>query len=322
MSKVIRTVLGDIDPLESGAANMHDHLIREAGTVEVLMDKDFLMDSAEAAAEELQDFSKYGGKTFLDAQPLGCGRNIQKYIDIANKVPEVQIIASTGFHKGKFYFASHWVNDYSINEMVDLLLGEIYEGIDLNMYNGPFVKRSTARAGVIKAGTGYQVISSLEEKMCRASARAQKATGLLLFTHTQHGTMGHEQLDIFESEGVDLSRVMVGHIDRNPDPNNLISLAKRGATLEFDTPMRIKYHAESVTIDCLRAVIDAGYEDQIVLAGDNGRRSYLKAYGGGPGYAYILEKFVPRLYSEGFDEKIIYKIMVETPRRLLSFENA
>lgn len=320
MSNVIRTVLGDIDPELSGPANMHDHLIRDDGTVEVLMDKDFLMDDPEVAIEELHDFVKYGGRTFLDAQPLGCGRNIEKYIQIAKQIPEVQIVASTGFHKGGFYLKSHWVNNYSINEMVDLILGEIYEGFEIDMYNGPFIKRSTAKAGAIKAGTSYQVITPLEKKMCTVSARAQIETGMLLFTHTQRGTMGNEQLDIFESEGVDLSRVMIGHIDRNPDPDYLISIAKRGATLEFDTPMRIKYHSENFTIDCLKALINAGYEDQIVFAGDNGRRSYLKAYGGGPGYAYILEKFIPRLYREGFSEEVIQKIMVFTPRRLLSFE--
>ena len=274
MSKKIRTVLGDIDPELTGNANMHDHLIRDDGTVEVIMDKDFLMDDADVATTELIDFAKFGGKTFLDAQPLGCGRNINKYLQIAQDVPDVQIIATTGFHKGGFYLKSHWVNHYSINEMVDLLLGEIYEGIEINMYNGPFITRSAAKAGAIKAGTSYQVVQPLEEKMCRTSARAQKETGMLLFTHTQRGTMGHEQLDIFESEGIDLSRVMIGHIDRNPDPNYLISIAKRGATLEFDTPMRIKYHSENFTIDCLRALLDAGFEDQIVFAGDNGRRCY------------------------------------------------
>jgi len=320
MAAIIRTIVGDIAQDQLGKTNMHDHLIREPGTVEVLHDKDFLMDDAGKAAEELADFRDHGGGGFLDAQPIGCGRNIQKYLSIAEKVPEVPIIATTGFHKSEFYLPTHWVYDYEINEMVDLLLADIYEGIDINDYNGPFVKRNKAKAGVLKCATSYQNVTATEEKMCRASSRAHKETGMAVITHTQHGTMGQAQVDIFKSEGVDLSKVVIGHIDRNPDPFMLVELAQQGVNLEFDTPGRVKYQPESATITCLNALIENGFEDHIVLAGDNGRRSYLKSYGGGPGYAYILEHFVPRMHKEGFSNKVIDKMLVHNPRRILAFE--
>jgi predicted metal-dependent phosphotriesterase family hydrolase len=320
MALKIRTVQGDINPEQLGPTNMHEHLIREAGTVEVLHDKDFLMDDADKAAQELADFRDHGGGGLLDAQPIGCGRNITKYRYIAEKVPEVPIIATTGFHKSEFYLPTHWVYDYSAEEMVPLLLADIYEGIEINDYNGPVVKRSEGKAGVLKCATSYQMVTSTEEKMCRAAARAQKESGLALITHTQQGTMGQAQVDIFKSEGLDLSRVVIGHIDRNPDPFMLLNLAKQGVNLEFDTPGRIKYHAESVTVACLKALLDAGHADQIVFAGDSGRRSYLKSYGGGPGYAYIMEFFIPRLRMEGISEEVIQKILVENPIRILAFD--
>jgi len=320
MSLKIRTVTGDIAPEKLGATNMHEHLIRDAGTVEVLNDEDFLMDDADKAVDELVDFRDHGGGGLLDAQPIGCGRNITKYLYIAGKVPEVSIIATTGFHKSEFYLPTHWVYDYSIDEMIPLLLADIYKGIEINDYNGPLIKRSHAKAGVLKCATSYQNVTPTEEKMCHAAARVQKETGLALITHTEHGTMGQAQVDIFKSEGLDLSKVVIGHIDRNPDPFMLLALAKQGVNLEFDTPSRIKYHDESITVNCLRALVDAGFADQIVFAGDSGRRSYLKSYGGGPGYAYILEFFIPRLRLEEFSEEVIQKILVENPRRILSFE--
>ena len=299
---------------------MHDHLIREPGTVEVLHDKDFLMNDPVKAAQELADFRDHGGGGFLDAQPIGCGRNIRKYLQIAVEVPEIPIIATTGFHKSEFYLPTHWVYDYSIHEMIDLLLADIYEGIDIYDYTGPITKRSEAKAGVLKFATSYNVVTATEEKMCRAVARAQKETGFPIITHTQLGTMGHAQVEILKSEKVDLGRVVIGHIDRNPDPYNLISLANEGVNLEFDTPGRIKYHPESTTIACLRALDDAGFIDQVVLAGDNGRASYLKSYGGGPGFAYILERFIPRLQAEGFSKESIQKMLVDNPRRILAVE--
>lgn len=317
---IIRTIKGDISPDQLGATNMHDHLNREPGTVEVLHDKDFLMNDPQKAAEELADFRDFGGGGFLDAQPIGCGRNIQKYLQIADAVPEVPIIATTGFHKSEFYLRTHWVFDYSINEMVDLLLADIYDGIDIYDYNGPITKRSNAKAGVLKFATSYNVITETEEKMCRAVARAQKESGFPIITHTQLGTMGMEQVELLRSEKVDLARVVIGHIDRNPDPFNLLEIANTGVNLEFDTPGRIKYFAESTTVDCLRVLDEAGFIGQVVLAGDNGRASYLKSYGGGRGYAYILEKFIPRLRKQDFPEESIQKMLVLNPRRILSVE--
>ena len=320
MSPVIRTILGDIAPEKLGATNMHDHLIREAGTVEVLHDKDFLMDDADKAAQELADFRDHGGGGFLDAQPIGCGRNIEKYLYIAGKVPEVPIIATTGFHKSEFYLPTHWVFDYSINEMVDLVLAEVYEGLEINEYSGPNIKRSKAKAGVLKCASSYQLVTKTEEKMIRAVSRAQKKCGLAIITHTQQGTMGQAQVDLFKSEGLDMQRVVIGHIDRNPDAFMLLELAAQGVNLEFDTPGRVKYQTEEQTVRCLRALVDGGYAKQVVFAGDNGRRSYLKSYGGGPGYAYIWEFFIPRLRREGFSEDVIHQILVENPRRILAFE--
>jgi len=317
---IIRTITGDISPEKLGPTNMHDHLIREPGTVEVLHDKDFLMNDAKKAAQELADFRDHGGSGFLDAQPIGCGRNISKYLQIAEEVPEVHIIATTGFHKSEFYLPTHWVYDYSINEMTDLLLADIYEGIDIYDYNGPITKRSKAKPGVLKFATSYNVVTPTEEKMCRAVARAQKESGYPIITHTQIGTMGHVQVELMKEEKVDLSRVVIGHIDRNPDSQNLISLAKKGVFLEWDTPGRIKYQPESTTIACLRAMEEAQLIDHVVLAGDNGRASYLKSYGGGRGYAYILEHFIPRLRREGFSETSIEQILVETPRKILSID--
>jgi phosphotriesterase-related protein len=75
-----------------------------------------------------------------------------------------------------------------------------------------------------------------------------------------------------------------------------------------------------MTIECLRKVVEAGFAERVVFAGDSGRRSYLKSYGGGPGYAYILEQFIPRLRNESFAEDDIQAFLTGNPRRLLSFE--
>jgi len=52
-----------------------------------------------------------------------------------------------------------------------------------------------------------------------------------------------------------------------------------------------------------------------------GRKSYLKSYGGGPGFEYIISKFTQRLIAENFSEKMIQKIFVENPAEWLQFKS-
>ena len=57
----------------------------------------------------------------------------------------------------------------------------------------------------------------MEEKAIRVAARAQRELGLPISTHCDKGTMGLEQAEILKSLGVDLSRVLLCHIDSRMD---------------------------------------------------------------------------------------------------------
>jgi len=315
MSKV-QTVLGAIDVDQIGPTNIHDHIYRDCGK-QVDIDHDFLIDDVEKSVLELQAFYDAGGRCMVDAEPLGS-RNIQALVEIAQRVP-VHVIATTGFHKSSFYFNDFWGRYYSLDEIVPLLVAEVEEGMELHSYSGPLIRRSTAKAGVVKCGTSYQVVKPLEQKWARAAARTHLATGVPIITHTDKGTMALQLIEVLASEGVDPRHVVIGHIDRNPDLGYHIEIARTGAFLQYDGPSRVKYYPDSTIISLLFAMVERGYGKQIVLAGDNGQASYLRSYGGGPGYAYILETFVPRLRREGLDESVIQDLLVSNPRRALSF---
>jgi predicted metal-dependent phosphotriesterase family hydrolase len=68
--------------------------------------------------------------------------------------------------------------------------------------------------------------------------------------------------------------------------------------------------------------VEAGFSEQILLGGDMGRRTYLKSYGGGPGYAYILERFIPRLREEGIAEEAMDNFLINNPKRAFAFRGA
>jgi predicted metal-dependent phosphotriesterase family hydrolase len=54
-------------------------------------------------------------------------------------------------------------------------------------------------------------------------------------THTTHGTMAERQIDILHDEGLDLTRVIIGHQDTRADFNGLLQLLDAGVNIAFDT---------------------------------------------------------------------------------------
>jgi predicted metal-dependent phosphotriesterase family hydrolase len=99
----IRTVLGDIDPKDFGVCDSHDHMIRSGGP-EVVESKDFLLDDVQASKLELERWVKAGGKSMVCMDPIGCGRNVAKTIELAQLMAhKVHLVATTGFQKGDFY---------------------------------------------------------------------------------------------------------------------------------------------------------------------------------------------------------------------------
>jgi phosphotriesterase-related protein len=314
--KTIETTLGPLPIEQLGTRiNAHDHLFLDSGPGGVNV-PDFLLDDVSKTSAEIQRWAAAGGGAIVDTMPT-TGRNVDKCIEVSRRTG-VPIIMSTGFHKGSYYWPDHWRYSYSEDELFELILTEITEGIERTNYRGPLIKRSSVKAGVIKVAGEYNRVTGNMKKLIRVVGHVHQETGVPIYAHTEHGTAAIEILDLLEEAGVPLNRLLICHLDRNPDLFLHKQVAERGAFLEYDTPGRIKYQPESIVIALMRAMIEAGYGDRLMLGGDMARRSYLKAYGGGPGFEYLLTVFTPRLLREGFSEEELQSIWQENPLRWLS----
>ncbi len=316
--KRIETVLGPVAPEKIGFTDYHDHLITIGGGEEKA-DRDLRLDRVDYAIDAMKEFKAAGGDCLVDMNPIDCGRQIEMLREIAEK-SGVNIISCTGFQRSIYYDAEHWVNKYSVDEIAELIAQEITEGIEINNYNGPIVRRSKAKAGVIKFATHYNMIKPMERRVIEAVCKASLKTGAPISTHTERGTMGLECIDLVEKFGVDPRRVTLGHVDRNPDLSYHKKMAARGVTLGYDGPSRAKYWPDSVLVELIKGMCDAGYADNIMLGGDNGRATMWKQYFGAYGHNYIIEHFVPRLLDEGISQEDIYKMTVLNPRRQFTIE--
>ncbi len=312
----VDTTLGPWPVSQLGRINAHDHVIIDGGLT-VLKEPDFKLDNVEKAVEEIGYWRQAGGGAIVDTMPFGCGRNVDKLVAVSEGTG-IPIIVPTGFQKSSYYLPDHWQHKYDEESIAQLLIAEILEGVDRNGYEGPITARSAIRAGFVKVAGDYQVVKPTTIKLIHAAGRVHQLTGAPILVHTEMGTAAGQLLDLLEAAGVPAGRVMLSHIDRNPDFHLHQQLAGRGAFLQYDTPGRIKYQPETVVINLMRQLFDAGFGSQILLGGDTARRSYWKAYGGGPGFDYLLTTFTPRLLAEGFTSDELQLIWEKNPLRWLT----
>ncbi|NQZ65906.1 MAG: phosphotriesterase [Mycoplasmatales bacterium] len=326
MTGKIRTVMGDIDPKTNGITDTHDHLIRTGG-IEVREHKDFLMDSVEAGAAEFNDYLEAGGKTMVCMDPIGAGRNVPKMLEIAKQFKgKGNIIMTTGFHKARFYDTRNsFLATVPVDEVVKMTVAEIEEGMDIHSYNGPVVKRVKAKAGIIKAATGYDGIHPFELKSLEVAAKTSMQTGCPILVHTQLGTSGFEVSEILQGHGVSPDRIAISHINKNPSKRYWKKVMDTGVFLSIDGPDRVKYFPDEVQAENIKWLVDQGYQKQMMLAMDAGRTYYHKHYSelrGGHkslGIPYLLTRFVPLLREIGVPEDAIEDILVNNPRKWLTF---
>lgn len=315
MTPFIRTVLGDIAPADLGCTYAHEHLIIDPsftthGT------PDFELSSVEKAVAELRQFRSDGGRTLVDSMPCDSGRNVVKLATLAREA-DVQIVAPTGLHLAKYYDPGHWGNIYSEDEFADLFVADIEQGIDTHDYNGPLVRRTPHRAGIIKIATGTS-FTAREEKIFAAAAQAHRRTGAPILTHTEQGTLGLEQVERLRALGVDLRHVVLSHLDRNPDTGLHREILASGVRLEYDSAFRWKPGQGNPTRDLLVALLP-DFGDQLMLGMDAARATYWRSHGGAPGMSYLLTTFRAELRAAGVSENSLHRIFVTTPADAFAF---
>ena len=301
------TVAGPVPASQLGVVDAHDHLFVASRALPggEIDDPDRVIAEVEAAKAS-------GVTTIVELTPIGLGRrpDLMRRVSAATGVA---VIAATGFHRDAHYAPEHWANTASVDLLAERIAADLLEGmhpVDWSAPAGP----DAARAGVIKAGTSYQRISPSERRRLEAAAFASARTGAAIVVHTEVGTCGHAVIDALEASGARPDRILLAHLDRNPDLELHAEIASRGVVLEYDTIGRIKYRPDSVLLDLIERMVAAGHGDRIVLGLDLGVRDYFRSFGGGPGMTTLMADFVPRVRRRIGDERTD-AILVANPAR-------
>lgn len=311
----VRTILGDIKPTEMGVTYAHEHIIIE-DSYPTITNPVFLLNDVEKVAKELAEVYATGGRTMVDTMPANCGRNVTKLAEVSRR-SGIKIIAPTGLHLEQYYPPTHWRFGYSEDELATLFIADIEQGIDTFDYNGPLIKRTTHRAGMIKLATADEPFNSHQRKVFGAVAKAHRTTGAPILTHTNAGLHALAQAALFDQLGVDLSHVVISHVDRYKDVNYHRQLLKSGVRVEYDSAFRWKEGGTNWTYRLLEELLPE-FPDQITVGMDAAKNTYWKSYGGSPGLVYLLTTFRDELKKRGL-ESYWDNIMVANPASLYTF---
>ena len=294
----IRTVLGDVDPAELGPCDAHEHLF----LVTPIQPGDDLTEVGKAI-EEVRALHGAGGRALVEWTPIGLGRDLAGLIEVS-LATGVKIVAATGLHRDAHYGADEPLRSTAAELLADTFTAEL--------------TTADAPCGMIKLGASYHQLTPFERLAFEAGAMAQGRTGAPIGVHTEHGTMGLGIVELLGSLGVAAESVILAHLDRNPDVGEHAETAATGAWLQLDGPGRAKYWPDSTILELITGLADRGFADRLLLGGDTGRRSMMRAYGGGPGLDYVFRRFKPRLERE-LGQELSDRIFIANPARAFAF---
>jgi len=311
----VQTVLGPVDPPALGFTLPHEHTAIALWHVPNRWDYWELTRDEPIVSAELVRYRDAGGTALADLTLPGVGRDPAWLVRLA-RATGLHIVMACGWYREAYYPAEALIDRRSVDDLADELVREAEEGIAVAGLD------VTVKPGIIgEIGTDKPWLSAREERVHRAVARASRRTGLAISTHAVMSPVGLAQLDVFEAEGADPSRVVIGHADSYPVLEHYLEIIRRGASIEFDflgmtfTPQ--ERHGEPRVIDLLLELLSRGHADRVLLSQDVCHNQQLRHYDGN-GYTYLQETFLPRLRARGVSAAEIYHLTIANPTRILT----
>ncbi len=289
--------------LKDGYTLMHEHMFIDLSGVKNNLD--CRLDCLDETINEMKKLYSKGVRNITEVTNMGMGRDVN-YIKKISQESGINFICATGYYKEPFL--PDYVKDATMDELAEIMIKDIEIGID----------GSDVKAQIIgEIGTSKNEMTDLEKKVFLSAIKAHKKTGVPITTHTTLGTYGLDQIDFFEENGVDLNKVVIGHVDLSGDIDYVLSILKKGAYVEFDTIGKNNYLSDDIRVDMLKVIEEKGYIDRVFLSLDITRKSNME-YMGGIGYSYIFDIFIPKLLEKGLSKESIDKMLYHNPRRFFN----
>ena len=309
---MVETVLGPVAAGELGIVLPHEHLCASRGLNEALEPPDGYRQRVETWERSvIREAQACGVRTFVDVTPIGLGRFLPLYQRLSRDTG-LHVVASTGFYVGDQRPA--WVKDKSVEDLADLFIGEICDGI------GP----TGIKAGMIKVGANGDPRTNPEDlKVFRAAALAQRTTGVAITTHSCHQVRCH--FDCLVEAGAAPSRVYIGHADFGADNSEQEYVARAGGHLiftcwgieHFVPQEQLAHRVVDLVAKGLGAAVLMSIDYALLIGGNRMDLVSMEYECPTRTPAFLFRYALPRLRERGITEDHICQFLIQNPRRML-----
>src|SRR5215471_13181509 len=315
----IATVRGLIDTSSLGPTLMHEHVFVLDTEIQQNYPEEWGTEEKRIAdaVTRLNELKAKGVDTIVDLTVIGLGRYIPRIQQIAQQT-KINIIVATGiytYHDVPLYFHFRGPGTILGGEelIVVMFVRDITEGI----------ADTGVKAGILKCATDEPGVTKDVERILRATAQAHRKTGVPISTHTHAGLrVGLDQQKIFHEEGVDLSRVIIGHSGDTTDLKYLEELTGAGSYIGMDrfgidTILSFEDRVNTVAEMCKR-----GHANKMVLSHDAACYNHWLPERPLPvmlprwHYLHIHNDVIPALKQKGVTEEHLHTMLVENPRKI------
>jgi predicted metal-dependent phosphotriesterase family hydrolase len=291
----VMTVLGPLPHDQLGITDAHNHVWIDS--LPSMMDGNPILNQYDMILRELEEYRHYGGKTILDSQPGGCGRNGNRLFELS-KASRVNLIACTGFHRKVYYPSDYWLWEADALKIADTFSKELEHGLDETV-DTP----NPVRAGFIKVAL-ESVWNKCPQDALEAAAITAIKEKTLLSIHTEKGALAEKACIYFTDRGIAPHQLMICHMDKKPDISLHKALAEFGVLLEYDTFYRLKYDPNNNLWPLIDKMINAGLSKHIALATDMADPSFYHTISNGPGLSSLPGEIQEELRIRGYSETV------------------
>ncbi|WP_455356999.1 phosphotriesterase family protein [Streptomyces sp. SYSU K217416] len=320
MTTEVHTAAGPISPENLGRTLVHEHVfvLGEEFRNNYQTDWDEEQKVREAV-RDLRELKSLGIDTIFDPTVLGLGRYIPRIQRIAEQV-DLNIVVATGLYTfndvpHQFHYQGPGLMFDRPELMTELFIKDITSGI----------ADTGVRAAFLKCAIDEPGLTPGVERTMRAVAQASVATGAPITVHTHAAShSGLVAQAVLEQEGVDLSKVIVGHSGDSDDLNYLTRLAERGSLLGMDRFGLDPFLPLATRVDVIVELVRRGFVENIVISHDascfidfcdpTAKREMLPNWN----YRHISEDVIPAFRKRGLSEQDIDTILITNPQRYLA----
>lgn len=315
----VNGVRGTIDTADLGVTLMHEHVF--------VLSPEIMANYPEAWGDEgereadaiarLNELKARGVDTIVDLTVIGLGRYTPRIARVA-AATDLQIVVATGvytYNDVPFYF--HLSGPGSElggpETMTDMFVRDIEEGI----------ADTGVKAAILKCATDKPGVTAGVDRVLRAVAQAHRRTGVPISTHTHAATRrGLEQQRIFTEEGVDLTRVVIGHSGDTTDIGYLEELIANGSYLGMDRFGLDLFLSFEDRVNTVARMCERGHADKMVLSHDAAcfidwvPEALLPVAAPNWHFLHIHNDVLPALKARGVTDEQIDTMLIANPRKI------